>query len=59
MYIVIQEFERAAMALAVVLGTSAILKFTWYDHLGRREAEIAADEARVEAATDHAAAPVH
>ena len=39
LYIVIQEFARAAMTLAVVLGTSAILKFTWYDHLAVREVE--------------------
>ncbi len=39
LYIVIQEFGRAAITLAVVLGTSAILKFTWYDHLSVREAQ--------------------
>jgi Na+/proline symporter len=39
LYIVIQEFDRAAMVLAVILGTSAILKFTWYDHLTEREVE--------------------
>jgi Na+/proline symporter len=39
LYIVIQEYQRAAMALAVTLGTSAILKFTWYDHLEEREVE--------------------
>jgi len=46
MYVVIQEFMRAAITLAIVLVTSAILKFTWYDHLERREAK-----------TDRAAAP--
>jgi Na+/proline symporter len=40
LYVVIQEFSRAAMALAVIAATSAILKFTWYDHLSAREAEI-------------------
>jgi Na+/proline symporter len=40
MYVVIREFQRAAITLAVILGTSAILKFTWYDHLGRREVQI-------------------
>jgi len=40
LYVVIQEFSRAAMALTVVLVTSAILKFTWYDHLSVREATI-------------------
>jgi solute:Na+ symporter, SSS family len=39
LYIVIQEFARAAFTAVVILGTSAILKFTWYDHLGEREVE--------------------
>jgi Na+/proline symporter len=39
LYIVIKEFQRAAITLAVILGTSAILKFTWYDHLAEREVE--------------------
>ncbi|MGB8028125.1 MAG: sodium:solute symporter family protein [Terracidiphilus sp.] len=39
MYIVIWELKRAAITLAIVLATSAILKFTWYDHLERREVE--------------------
>jgi len=39
LYIVIKEFERAAITLAIILGTSAILKFTWFDHLEEREAE--------------------
>ncbi len=39
LYIVIKEFDRAAITLAVVLATSAILKFTWYDHLAEREVE--------------------
>jgi Na+/proline symporter len=39
LYIVIQEFQRAALTLAVILATSAILKFTWYDHLAEREVE--------------------
>lgn len=39
LYIVIQEFWRAATALAIILGTSAILKFTWYNHLAVRERE--------------------
>ncbi|MFY9855240.1 MAG: sodium:solute symporter family protein, partial [Terracidiphilus sp.] len=38
LYVVIQEFARAAITLAVILVTSAILKFTWYDHLSVREA---------------------
>jgi Na+/proline symporter len=39
LYIVIKEFQRAAITLAIVLGTSAILKFTWFDHLAVREVE--------------------
>ncbi len=39
LYIVIQEYQRAAVALAAILLTSAILKFTWYDHLAVREVE--------------------
>jgi SSS family solute:Na+ symporter len=39
MYVVIWELRRAAITLAIVLATSAILKFTWYDHLKRREVE--------------------
>ena len=38
-YIVIQEFGRAAVTLAVVLVTSVILKLTWFDHLAVREAD--------------------
>lgn len=47
LYIVIQEFGRAAITLATVLVTSAILKFTWYDHLSVREAKAEALEANV------------
>jgi Na+/proline symporter len=39
LYIVIQEYQRAAITLAVTLSTSAILKFTWFDHLAEREVE--------------------
>ena len=39
LYIVIQEFDRVAIALAAILVTSAILKFTWFDHLAEREVE--------------------
>jgi Na+/proline symporter len=39
LYVVIQEFDRAGIALAVILATSAILKFTWFDHLTEREVE--------------------
>ena len=39
LYVVIREWDRAGLALAVILVTSAILKFTWYDHLSEREVE--------------------
>jgi Na+/proline symporter len=39
LYIVIQEYRRAAITLAIILGTSVILKFTWFDHLSEREVE--------------------
>lgn len=38
-YIVIRRMNVAWAALAVALVTSAILKFTWYDHLKKMEAE--------------------
>jgi hypothetical protein len=49
LYIVIQEFDRAALALGVILVTSLILKFTWYDHLNEREVET--DKAALKKAT--------
>ncbi|HKF46613.1 MAG TPA: sodium:solute symporter family protein [Terracidiphilus sp.] len=39
LYLVIQEFRRALITLAVILATSAVLKFTWFDHLAVREVE--------------------
>jgi hypothetical protein len=39
LYIVIHEWDRAALAAGVILVTSLILKFTWYDHLEAREVE--------------------
>ncbi|MGA2219930.1 MAG: hypothetical protein ABSG51_17710, partial [Terracidiphilus sp.] len=51
LYIVIQEFYRAGLALAVILGTSAILKFTWFDHLNEREVETDKAAAHDEAVT--------
>jgi SSS family solute:Na+ symporter len=38
-YIVIRRYEIAAWAIAVVVVTSLILKFTWYDHLKKMEIE--------------------
>jgi len=40
-YIVIQKYTSAAVALAIVAVTSVILKFTWYDHLRKLEAQMA------------------
>jgi len=45
LYFVIQEYARAAVVLAIILITSAILKFTWYDHLKEREVPQAASTA--------------
>jgi hypothetical protein len=39
LYIVIHEFVRAGIALAVILVTSIVLKLSWYDHLAVRERE--------------------
>jgi len=44
-YIVIRH-SGAWITLAVVLVTSAILKFTWYDHLRKIEAHMSATEGR-------------
>ncbi len=33
MYIVIQKFRAAAIAALIIIVTSIILKFSWYDHL--------------------------
>ncbi len=38
-YIVIQEFDRAAIAFAVVAVTTVTLKLTWYDHLKEMDAK--------------------
>jgi hypothetical protein len=38
-YIVIRRYEIASYAIAVVVVTSIILKFTWYDHLKKMEIE--------------------
>jgi Na+/proline symporter len=39
LYVVLQEWNRVAMTVGVILATSLILKFTWYDHLAEREVE--------------------
>jgi Na+/proline symporter len=41
-YVVIRKFDNAAIALAIVVATSSVLKFTWYDHLKVLENEAAA-----------------
>jgi len=52
LYVVIREFLRAGITLAVVATTSVILKFTWYDHLRERELESDAVPAPVAAAPE-------
>jgi Na+/proline symporter len=37
-FLVIRRFDSALIAAAVVAVTAVVLKFTWYDHLERREA---------------------
>jgi len=41
LFIVIKQFGHAAFTLAITLGTSAILKLTWFDHLVEREIDTA------------------
>ena len=48
-YVVIRRNDIAVIALAVVLGTSAILKFTWYDHLKKMYTETTPSAAKVAA----------
>jgi len=38
-YIVIRRFNNAGMAFGIVVVTSLILKFTWYNHLRKMEVE--------------------
>jgi hypothetical protein len=38
-YVVIRKSNMAMLALGVILATSAILKFTWYDHLKKMYTE--------------------
>lgn len=40
MYVVIGEYPKAVVTFAAVVATSAILKFTWYDHLEERESAV-------------------
>jgi Na+/proline symporter len=49
-YVVIRRFDNAAIALAIVVVTSSVLKFTWYNHL-----KVLEDEANARAAAAPAA----
>jgi len=44
-YVVLREWERTAISLAVVIVTSLILKFNWYDRLISREDLVAKEHA--------------
>jgi len=46
-YVVIQKFTSAIECFAIILATSIILKFTWYDHL-KREEELRSAESQKE-----------
>jgi Na+/proline symporter len=48
-YVVIRKHDMAMLAAAVILATSAILKFTWYDHLKRMYTETPSPAARAAA----------
>jgi hypothetical protein len=41
-YLVIRQFDRVAITFGIVVVTSTILKFTWYDRLEKRELKIKA-----------------
>jgi Na+/proline symporter len=56
-YIVIRRYDLAAAAGAVILVTSAVLKFSWYDHLKEMELESAAPPAPLETRVPPAAQP--
>ena len=42
-FVVIRAYQRALISLVIILATSAILKFTWYDNLEKREPEVIED----------------
>jgi hypothetical protein len=42
-YLVIQQYGRLALALAVTAVTSVLLKYTWYDRLGPGEMHLSPD----------------
>jgi Na+/proline symporter len=46
LYVVLQQYGRAGIAMGIIAGTSAILKFTWYDHLAAREADVSSEAER-------------
>jgi len=41
-YLVLQQYGRMWVSLGVFLVTSAVLKFTWYDRLGKGDGYLAA-----------------
>jgi hypothetical protein len=45
-YIVIRKMDAMWMTLGIVLATSAILKFSWYDRLPKPEHEMAPDSSQ-------------
>lgn len=47
-YVVIQRFRNAAVALLIAVAGSVTLKFTWYDHLGEAEQAPVKESAAVE-----------
>jgi hypothetical protein len=51
LYIVLQQYGRAGMAMGIIAGTSAILKFTWFDHLAAREANVGTEAERKDRAS--------
>jgi len=52
LYIVLQQYGRAGIAMGIIAGTSAILKFTWYDHLAAREADVSSEAERNDRASN-------
>jgi hypothetical protein len=42
-YMVLQQYGRMWLSLAVFVGTSVVLKFTWYDRLGTGDMYLAGD----------------
>ncbi len=47
-YLVLQDYRRLGLALAIAAGCMAVLKFTWYDRLRDYPDDVAAEMARAE-----------